>query len=315
MTQQIRILGLFPGQGSQQVGMGKDFYDASPMAREIFQRADDALGFKLSAVCFNGPQEELTRTAIAQPAILTVSVIAYELAREGLGDKLALVAAAGHSLGEYSAHVAAGSLAFEDAVRLVHLRGTYMQEAVPVGAGKMLAVMGVPVEKLEQVCAEVSERGIGSVEIANVNDTSQIVVAGSAAAVDALPAALEGARTVALSVSAPFHCSLMKPAAERLKNTLAGTAIQNPRIPVFANYTGRPVNSAEEIRELLYQQVCGRVRWVECMQNAIALAKPTLSVEFGNGTVLSGLLRRIQRDMPRANIETMQSISDLMKTL
>ena len=217
-----RILALFPGQGSQKVGMGKALYDGAPLARDIFHQADQALGFSLSKICFEGPAEELTRTAVAQPAILTVSTICFELAKQKVGSQLNIVAAAGHSLGEYSALVAAGALTFNDAVRLVNQRGTYMQEAVPAGVGAMVAVMGATEPELEEHCHAISAELGQTVELANVNTKEQIVVAGSKSGIEALTARLSAFRTVPLAVSAPFHCSLMRPAAERLHRCDSG---------------------------------------------------------------------------------------------
>lgn len=312
MAHPKKILGLFPGQGSQKVGMGRALCESSARANEIFERANHALGFDLRRLCFEGPAEELTRTAIAQPAILTVSVIAFELANARWGESLNLVAAAGHSLGEYSALVASGALSFDDAVVLVHKRGLFMQEAVPVGAGKMLAVIGMDVSALEAACAEVSEGGHGVVEIANVNDATQIVVAGNAASVDALVPRLTGSRTVELAVSAPFHCSLMRPAAERLKKELEAVQVYPSRFPVYTNFAATPSSTPDDVRASLFQQVCGRVRWVECMQNSISATCPDLAVEFGSGAVLTGLLRRIKKDLPRANADSPEAIDALL---
>lgn len=285
---------MFPGQGSQKVGMGKDI--DQPIAHEYFQRADKALGFALSKICFDGPQEELTKTSVAQPAILTVSLISFELARSTFQDSI--VCAAGHSLGEYSALVSAGALKFEDAVQLVHKRGRYMQEAVPVGAGKMVAVLGKEVSEIEEALGKV--RG-GVASIANINAPGQIVVAGSVEAVDEFLTHLAGAKAKALEVSAPFHCALMKPAEDSLRKDLAALSIQTPKFPVIANVTAAPATSPDEIRELLAKQVCGRVRWVECVQKAVSDFSPGMAVEFGAGAVLTGLLKRIAPELPKSN--------------
>jgi [acyl-carrier-protein] S-malonyltransferase len=291
-----KILGLFPGQGSQKVGMGKELFEQSPIARSIFGAADEALGFKLSTLCFEGPAEALTATEHAQPAILTVSTICYRLAAEA---GLTLTAAAGHSLGEYSALVAAGALRFEDAVVLVHKRGKYMQTAVPVGEGKMVAVLGKETAEIEAAIASVTS---GVVQIANINSPGQIVVAGAAAAVDAFKLALGDARMTDLAVSAPFHCALMQPAADKLAVDLDHTEIKPAAFPVYANFTAQPVRSPEEIRAALKAQVCGRVRWIECMENAITGEAIEKAVEFGAGAVLSGLLKRINSAIPRASV-------------
>lgn len=307
MTSNTGSLGLFPGQGSQKVGMGKELWESSELAKEIFRRADDALGFALSKLCFEGPAEELTATAVAQPAILTVSTICFELAKEAAGAPIKLCAAAGHSLGEYSALVAAGALALEDAVRLVNRRGTYMQEAVPAGRGKMVAILG---KELAEIEAAIANLGEGVVEIANINAPGQIVAAGEASAVDALRAAL-GGKVMELPVSAPFHCSLMKPAEIRLAEDLAKLPISKARFPIYANYSARPVTEPEEIRESLRLQVCGRVRWVECMQNAIAEQRPERAIEFGAGNVLSGMLKRINPDVTRVTVGSVEEAKAL----
>jgi [acyl-carrier-protein] S-malonyltransferase len=298
------FLGLFPGQGSQAVGMGKALVESSELAREMFDMADKALGFSLSKLCFEGPPEQLTATAVAQPAILTVSTICFELARAQSGATWTLCAAAGHSLGEYSALVAAGAISFSDAVGLVHKRGKYMQEAVPQGQGKMVAVLGKEVAEIEQALAQVSA---GVAQIANINAPGQIVVAGSVAGVDEFLTKLGSAKSIALPVSAPFHCSMMKPAEENLAKDLKVLNIAAPKFPVFANFSAEPVTSAEAIREALRLQVCGKVRWVECMQNAIAQSKPDVAVEFGAGNVLTGLMKRIDASQKRLNV---QSVAD-----
>lgn len=306
-----KVLALFPGQGSQKVGMGKDLVEASPRARELFSTADEVLGFSLSKICFEGPASELTRTAIAQPAILTVSSICYELLRERLSSHLSITAAAGHSLGEYSALVAAGAIRFSDAVKLVHLRGSFMQEAVPAGAGAMVAVMGASEAELESLCAAARAECGETVELANVNTKEQIVVAGTKRAVDTLMPKLSTFRAVPLSVSAPFHCSLMKPAAEKLQNVLADIEIRPPQFPVYANVTAAPVHEPEEIRRSLYEQVCGRVRWVQTIEAIIAHEKADIAVEFGTGGVLTGLMKRIHAPFPRASADAPASINEL----
>jgi [acyl-carrier-protein] S-malonyltransferase len=220
MTSNNRILALFPGQGSQKVGMGREFFDQLPFARELFEMAGDALGFSLSEICFEGPLERLTATEIVQPAILTVSTICFQAAKQLLGDALQPAAAAGHSLGEYSALVAAGALDFCDAVRLVHKRGRYMQAAVPAGEGKMMAVLGKDPAELEETIAKIA----GTVQIANINAPGQIVVSGAAAAVDALKSQLPGTKMIELTVSAPFHCALMEPAQRSLRPGRRGGA-------------------------------------------------------------------------------------------
>jgi [acyl-carrier-protein] S-malonyltransferase len=300
------ILALFPGQGSQKVGMGKDLLAVTPLATRLFEQADEVLGISLSKICFEGPAEELTKTAIAQPAILTVSTICFQMAEEKLGT-LPIVAAAGHSLGEYSALVAAGAISFADAVALVHKRGKYMQEAVPVGRGKMVAVLGKEISEIEAAIAKIVS---GVVEIANYNAPGQVVVAGDAGAVDAFVSQV-GGKCLPLPVSAPFHCSLMKPAEDRLASDLKSLKISKPRFPVFANVSAEAKTDPEDIRDNLRRQVCGRVRWVECIERALKNSNAQRSVEFGSGNVLSGLMKRIQSELPRATADSIESLETL----
>jgi [acyl-carrier-protein] S-malonyltransferase len=299
MTEQQKILALFPGQGSQKVGMGQKSFETQEIAKELFNMADKALGFSLSKICFEGPATELTNTAIAQPAILTVSVICYELfAKTGQANNI--VAAAGHSLGEYSALVAAGAISFADAVLLVHKRGKYMQEAVPKGQGTMVAVLGKEILEIEEALSKVTT---GVAQAANINAPGQVVVAGDIAGVDAFKAALNGGKVIPLDVSAPFHCKLMKPAADNLAKDLDAMTINKCRFPVYANFSAKAVTEPSDVRQNLKDQVCGRVRWVECMNNAIAEAKPTNAIEFGEGKVLNGLLKKINKEVPCQNID------------
>lgn len=299
-----KIIALFPGQGSQKIGMGKDLFDQYDLAKNLFAKADQALGFSLSEICFNGPEDSLKNTAIAQPAILTVSVICYELSKQHFNP----CAAAGHSLGEYSALVAAGALKFEDAVLLVHKRGKYMQEAVPVGAGKMVAVLGKEISEIEAAIKQVNS---GVVEIANINAPGQVVVAGAKNAVEDF-AKILGGKIIELAVSAPFHCALMQPAAEKLATDLDQMQISDCKFPVYSNVTANPVIKAAEIRQALKDQVCSKVRWVESMQNLVAQAQPESAVEFGAGNVLTGLLKRISADVARANVGSVKEIEGLV---
>ena len=282
---------LFPGQGSQRVGMGRELAAAHAVARHTFEEADAVLGFALSRLCFEGPEDELTLTKFTQPAILTHSIaVLRTLAERGL----AFDVVAGHSLGEWSALVAAGALAFADAVRLTHLRGTYMQEAVPAGVGAMAAVMGLEGAALAEACAAASAPG-EAVAPANFNGAGQIVLSGHAAAVERAlgEAKARGAkRAVKLAVSAPFHCALMQPAADRLAEALAGVAIAAPRVPVVANVTAAPTREPDELRRLLVEQVTAPVRWEECVQT-IARLEVTRALELGAGSVLRGLVKRI----------------------
>lgn len=282
---------LFPGQGSQEVGMGKAFCDAFPEAQALWRAANDVLGFELTGVAFAGPAEALQLTANAQPAILTASIAA---ARVLMAHGVVPTAAAGHSLGEYSALVLAGSLEFRDAVRLVRRRGEFMQEAVPVGTGAMAALMGPDLATAEALCREVSRDSV-VVEVANVNAPEQVVVAGHKQAVEQVVerAKERGAkRAVMLPVSAPFHCRLMRPAAERLSRELEGITIRPPRFPVMRNVDARPYTSPNEVANGLSAQVASPVRWVECVQALLQLGVRTF-VEVGAGRVLTGLLKRI----------------------
>jgi [acyl-carrier-protein] S-malonyltransferase len=291
---------LFPGQGSQRVGMGRDLAHELAVARQTYEEADDVLGFALSRLCFEGPEDELTLTKHTQPAILTTSIaVLRALAERGL----AFDVVAGHSLGEWTALVAAGSVAFRDAVRLTHLRGQYMQDAVPAGQGAMAAVMGLDRAALQAVCERASAPG-EPVEQANLNGAGQIVISGSAAAVDraVTEARAAGARRATrLAVSAPFHCSLMKPAADQLAAALAGVAIAAPRVPVIHNVTAQPNQDPERIRALLIEQVTAAVRWEESVQ-AIAAMGVTRAYELGSGSVLRGLVKRIAETIATTTI-------------
>jgi [acyl-carrier-protein] S-malonyltransferase len=282
---------LFPGQGSQRVGMGRDLAVKFATAKRTYEEADDALGFSISSVCWDGPEDALTLTQNTQPAILTTSVAVFRVLQER---GLTFDVVAGHSLGEWSALVAAGALTLKDAVKLTHLRGQFMQEAVPVGIGAMAAIMGVPLERLREVCAAASASG-EPVEPANLNGGGQIVISGHTSAVDrAIPLAKEAGAKIAkkLAVSAPFHCSLMQPAKQRLSVAMADTVVQAPSVPVVANVTAAPTSDPAQIKDLLIQQVTAPVRWEESIQ-AIAKTGVTRAYELGSGAVLKGLVKRI----------------------
>ena len=301
-----RGVGLvFPGQGSQTVGMGRDLCAAEPAARAIFDRADRALGYPLSRACFEGPEDTLRLTAVTQPAILTMSVACLEALRARSGGALPgrMVCAAGHSLGEYTALVAAGALEFEDAVVAVRRRGEYMQEAVPVGEGAMAAVLGLPVADVEALCREAAEGDVLSP--ANLNAPDQTVVAGSAAAVKRLAGIgkSRGARKVVLlPVSAPFHCALMQPARERLSRDLEALPLRGSSYPVVLNVTAQPETRAEAFRAALVEQVTRPVRWTDSVLRMKDMGA-TLLIEIGPGRVLSGLARRIAPDLALLNVE------------
>jgi len=286
----VTIAFLFPGQGSQAVGMGKGFYEVSPGAKAIFEEANDSLGFDLRKLAFEGPETELALTANTQPAVLTASVAAATACAErGLRPALA----AGHSLGEYSALVIAGALRFADAVRIVRKRGEFMQEAVPIGTGAMAAIMGIDLPTVETVCADAAQGEV--VEIANVNSAQQIVIAGHRPAVEravALATARGGKMSVMLPVSAPFHCSLMAPAGTRLARELEAAPVSDPRVPIVRNVDAGVTRKADDVRPFLLRQVASPVRWTECVQR-LAAEGATAFVEVGPGRVLSGLLRRI----------------------
>jgi [acyl-carrier-protein] S-malonyltransferase len=299
------IACLFPGQGSQAVGMGRDFHDRHAEARELFARADGALGFSLSKLCFEGPEDELRLTKNTQPALLVTSIIAFRL----LG--LEPAAAAGHSLGEYSALVAAGTLEFEAAVVLVHKRGMFMQEAVPVGVGAMAAVLGAAPEAIRDALGRVRN---GVVEVANWNSPEQVVIAGERSAVDEALSLLKPPRSVMLPVSAPFHCRLMLPAEERLAVELDRTTFRDPRFPVVGNVDAKPLRTGEEARRSLRRQVSRSVQWAASMDVLRDLGVGTF-VECGSGKVLAGLLKRIGRGWPAAPVvHNVEDGSSLEKT-
>lgn len=278
---------LFPGQGSQEVGMGKDLYENTEFGRKTFLQADEILGYHFSEICFEGPAEELQLTHNTQPALLTVSYILFTL----LGKEPAI--AAGHSLGEYSALVCSGALKFEDAVLLVHKRGKYMQEAVPVGQGSMAAIIGADLENIEQVIGEID----GIVNIANHNSTQQVVISGEKAAVAEAVERINAKRSVFLNVSAPFHSKLMLPAQEKLARDLAETVFLNPRFPVVNNVKAEEMKTGEEARSALKIQVASPVLWQDTMLRFLKEKGIRKFAEIGTGKVLSGLIRRAAREI------------------
>jgi [acyl-carrier-protein] S-malonyltransferase len=303
------IAFLFPGQGSQAVGMGRELAAMHPVARDTFDEADAALGYSLSSLCFEGPEDQLKLTEITQPAILTVSVAALRVLREK-----GVIAgyAAGHSLGEYSAHVAAGTLSFEDAVRTVRHRGRYMQEAVPVGTGAMAAILGMPLDKVQQICAEAAHGQVCAP--ANINSPEQIVISGNAEAVQRATdlAKRRGAkRAIMLQVSAPFHCSLLQPAQDCMAHDLAQLQFHPMQIPVVTNVDAGFVDTPDAARDALVRQVTGAVQWERCMRQLIAHGVDTF-IEVGSGKVLCGLMRQIDRSRTCVNVEDEAS---LQKTL
>lgn len=300
------IAFLFPGQGSQHAGMGKDLAENFPVARQVFEEANDALGVDLASLCFNGPEEDLKLTANTQPAILTTSIAALRVLETETG--IAPNCAAGHSLGEYSALVCAGALNFADAVRIVRQRGTFMQEAVPVGTGAMAAILGLDKETLERVCQDAALGQV--VSPANFNSAGQVVIAGNTEAVDrAMNLAKEhGAkRALPLPVSAPFHCSLMVPAGERLADVLAGIKVGDMSVPVITNVEATPNQDASRVCQLLVDQVSAPVLWEDTIACMIKLDVERY-IEIGPGKVLAGLVKRMAKD---STIQNVQNVSDI----
>jgi len=303
---------LFPGQGSQSVGMGKELAEKYPVARQAFAEADEALGYNLSQLCFEGPEEKLRLTEITQPAILTVSVAASRVLQEK-GVNPGFVA--GHSLGEYSANVAAGTISFADAVRTVRKRGKYMQEAVPVGVGAMAAILGMDLEKVTAVCAEAAQGEV--CEPANINSAEQIVISGHATAVERATrlASERGAkRAIMLPVSAPFHCSLMKPAQDRLAADLQSLPFKQPAVPIVGNVDAAVIEDGDRARDALIRQVTGAVKWEQSVRLLIARGVQAF-VEVGPGKVLCGLMRQIDRSRTSLNAGDEASLQKTLEQL
>lgn len=303
---------VFPGQGAQAVGMGKDFYEKFDMAKKLFDEADEALGYSIKKMCFEGSEDDLKLTANTQPAILIVSVIAAELLKaEGITPNIA----GGHSLGEYSALVAAGSLKFSDAVKLVHKRGEFMQEAVPVGEGSMAAIIGLEDEIIIDACKKASE--VGEVQAVNFNCPGQTVIAGTVKGVDSAVEILKSAgakKAVVLPVSAPFHSTLMKPAAEKLSVELDNVEIKNAAFPVAANFTGELETESEKIKSNLVSQADHPVKWIDCV-NSMKNFGADIFVECGPGKTLCGFNRRIDKQIKNFNVENLESLAKTLEGL
>ena len=304
---------VFPGQGSQKVGMLKDLYEAYPIVRERFAQADEALGYSISQLCFEGPDTELVKTANTQPAILTASVACYEILKEkGFTPDIV----GGHSLGEYSALVAAGVLDFKDVVYVVHKRGEYMQEAVPLGEGAMAAILALSREEVVCICAEVNDT-VGSVQAVNFNCPGQIVIAGATKAVEVAAEKMKEAgakRAVMLPVSAPFHSRLMEPAAKRLQEELNKIEVKNAQIPVVANITGEILTDGATIKAALVKQAAAPVLWEDCVATMVDFGV-TRFVEVGPGKVLTGFTKKINKAMELANVEDESSLASAIAFL
>ena len=300
-----KLAFVFPGQGAQKVGMGKDFYDNYDVAKKMFKEADEALGYSIMKMCFEGPEEDLKLTANTQPAILTISCIANEILKEnGIQPEIT----GGHSLGEYSALVAAGVLNFQDAVALVHKRGSYMQEAVPVGEGGMAAIIGVDRDKIVEVCQQVSAES--PVQAVNFNCPGQIVIAGATKGVELAVEELKAAgakKAVVLPVSAPFHSTLMKPAAEKLAVELDKVTISDAKIPVVANVSAEILTKAEDIKASLVAQAASPVLWEDCVARMKEFGADVL-LEAGPGKTLCGFNRRIEKTITSLNVEDVASL-------
>ena len=309
----VKIAFIFPGQGSQFVGMGKDFFDHVPGAKELLDEAVEVLGYDLANICFNGPEDTLKLTENTQPALLIHSIMALKTLRE---NGINSVIAAGHSLGEFSALVAAGALKFRDAVRLVRLRGQFMQEAVPVGIGSMAAIIGMPIDSIKELCDKVSSE-VNLVQPANLNSPVQTVIAGHKQAVETVSerASSAGAKKVViLPVSAPFHSDLMKPAEIKLQKELEDTEFYDLSFPIINNIEAKPITKGSDARKSLVKQVCSPVRWCETMQSIVDHEIETV-VELGAGKVLSGLMKRFDKSTKCYQVSDRESLSQTLTAL
>jgi len=301
---------VFPGQGSQAAGMGKDIAEKYPVARKVFDDIDAALGFSISKLCFEGPDEDLKLTENTQPAILAVSSAIHAVLEEKGATKRDIVA--GHSLGEYSAIVSVGGLTPADAAKIVHLRGRFMQEAVPVGTGGMAALLGSTVDEAQAVCDEASQGDV--ISVANINAPGQIVIAGTKAAIDRAigVAKTRGKRALPLPVSAPFHCELMKPAEEKLRPVLDDAHLKDLWFSVVSNVDASPIGTATAVRNALLRQVASPVRWVESIEKMIAMGVRRF-VEVGPGKVLTGLIKRIDSSVELINVSDVPSLEAFLE--
>ncbi len=306
---------LFPGQGAQEVGMGQDLAKAYPSARETFEAADEALGFSLSQIVFHGPEETLQETTYTQPAILVTGVALARALTEDLGVSLMPSFAAGHSLGEYTAHVMAGTLSLEDAVRLVHLRGRYMQEAVPLGEGSMAALLGLDPAAVPEVCQQAAEGQV--CEAANFNAPGQVVISGHTAAVEragGLAKKMGAKKVIPLNVSAPFHCSLMRPVAQRLAEAFEGVTWNDPSFPVVSNVSALPMDNQEDVRKALCAQTYSPVRWVESVETMVRAGTNTF-LEFGPGNILSALVKKINKNAQTLSLRSGEELREAVDFL